>query len=284
MLPEIRYWSSISSVGLKYGEGVNMETIHAITEGIANAYVVNDKGGIMVVDPGSRGAALAVVDYCTNILGASPQESIKIIAMTHYHIDHIGGIATLLEHCGPDTMVIATGYARDYMVHKRKFSSMHNWASCMQTAFYCLKGDAPPAFHSYDSLAGIPEFANLSIPVDSSRFKFYENGFDGTIGFGDWLILPTPGHTEDSVSFYSPAAMALICGDFILNVEPGLFPCGKINGFHSDYIAIHSSLKYLNKNINVAALYPGHGDVVMRQAGSNESILRSVGGLASIFS
>ena len=60
MLPEIRYWPSISSIGLKYGEGVNMGTIHAITEGIANAYVVNDKDGVMVVDPGSRGAALAL--------------------------------------------------------------------------------------------------------------------------------------------------------------------------------------------------------------------------------
>lgn len=284
MLPEIRYWTSISSVGLKYGERVNMGTIHAITEGIANAYIVNDKDGVMVVDPGSRGAALAVLEYCTNILGASPRESIKIIAMTHYHIDHIGGIATLLEHCGPDTKVIATEYARDYMAHKRKLSSMHNWPSCMQTAFCCLKGDVPPAFHSYDSLAGIPDFANLSIPVDPGRFKFYRNGFNGIVGFGDWLILPTPGHTEDSVSFYSPAAMALICGDFILNVEPGLFPRGRINGFHSDYIAIQSSLKTLKENINVAALYLGHGDPIIRQAGSNESILRSVGGLASIFS
>jgi len=261
-----------------------METIHAITEGIANAYVVSDKDGVMVVDPGSRGAALAVLDYCTNIIDASPQESIKIIAMTHYHIDHIGGIATLLEHCGPDTKVIATEYAKDYMAHKRRLSSMHNWPSCMQTAFCCLKGDAPAAFHSYDSLAGIPDFANLSIPVDSSRFKFYENGFDGTIGFGDWLILPTPGHTEDSVSFHSPAAKALICGDFILNVEPALFPHGRINGFHSDFIAIQSSLQYLKKNVNVVALYPGHGDVVIRQAGSKESILRSVGGSVSIFS
>ena len=260
-----------------------METIHAITEGIANTYVVNDKDGVMVVDPGSRGAALAVLDYCNNITGASPRESIKIIAMTHYHIDHIGGIATLLEHCGPDTKVIATEYARDYMAHKRKLSSMHNWPSCMQTAFCCLKGDVPPAFHSYDSLAGIPDFANLSIPVDPGRFKFYENGFDGMVGFGDWIMLPTPGHTEDSVSFYSPATRALICGDFILNVEPVLFPRGRINGFHSDYIAIQSSLQYLKKNINVATLYPGHGDVVMRQAGSTESILRSVGRLANIF-
>jgi len=284
MLPEVRDWAQISSIRLNRMEVVNMETIHAITEGIANAYVVNDKDGVMVVDPGSRGAALAVLDYCNNILGASPRESIKIIAMTHYHIDHIGGIATLLEHCGPDTKVIATEYARDYMAHKRKLSSMHNWASCMQTAFCCLKGDVPAAFHSYDSLAGIPDFANLSIPADPGRFKFYRNGFDGMVCFGDWLILPTPGHTEDSVSFYSPAAMAIICGDFILNVEPILFPRGRINGFHSDYIAIKSSLKYLKENINVAALYPGHGDVVMRQAGSNESILRSVGGLANIFS
>ena len=256
-----------------------MDTIHAITQGFANTYVVNGRDGVMVVDPGSRGAALAVVDYCTNVLGVPPQESIKLIAMTHYHIDHIGGIATLLEHCAPDTVVVASEYVRDYMAGKRKLSAMHNWTSCLQTASCCLRIDVPPVFHSYDSLAGVPGLEKLCIPVAQDRFQFSGIRFSSSIGFGDWLLLPTPGHTEDSISFFDPATKSFICGDFILNVEPVLFPDGMINDFCSDHALIWESLKRLVDSVYVAALYPGHGAaVVMQHPGSGKSILLGVGG------
>ena len=76
--------------------------VHPIPgSGIAQTYLITDeKDGLMVVDCGSVGAAQAVEVFCTHTLKRSLM-AILIIAASHFHIDHIRGIAALLSKCSP---------------------------------------------------------------------------------------------------------------------------------------------------------------------------------------
>jgi len=38
-------------------------------------------------------------------------------------------------------------------------------------------------------------------------------------GFDGWEVLETPGHTEDSLSFYKPSTQEMICGDLVVNTK-----------------------------------------------------------------
>ncbi len=79
-------------------------------------------------------------------------------------------------------------------------------------------------------------------------------------GFGTWEIIETPGHTEDSISFYNGSTRDLVCGDLILNFEE----CGKgkLNRFHWDPAVLMDTFLKLKKEISPAKIHPGHGELI----------------------
>jgi len=70
--------------------------IHHIEGGYANTYLIEGKEGLTAVDVGSNLAAEMIQKIITEQYGGKA-ETLKLITATHFHIDHIGGIARLKE-------------------------------------------------------------------------------------------------------------------------------------------------------------------------------------------
>ncbi|MHB9098703.1 MAG: MBL fold metallo-hydrolase, partial [Syntrophales bacterium] len=272
--------------------------VHPIPgSGLAQAYLITDeKDGLMVVDVGSVGAALAVEDFCVHTIKRSLM-AIRIIAATHFHIDHIGGIAALLAKCSPKTTVLFHPLVKAYLKAGRPLSSMRHWITglvptLIAGGFFGVRKWSDLAF---DGLAGVPlpffgdrqrvayeerirYFEGLQMPVscvDQRRYRSgqHRHGPDGApaqypegnrlprsrIGFGGWKVIAAPGHTEESVVFYNEASGELITGDLVLGRKDGR---GYVNGFCWDEVQIRRTFAALTETIRVRIIFPGHGPVI----------------------
>ncbi|MFH1080639.1 MAG: MBL fold metallo-hydrolase [Pseudomonadota bacterium] len=248
--------------------------VHAIPKsGFARSYLIEEAEGLMAVDVGSIGAAQEIETYCTGVLKRS-LEDIRFIAATHFHVDHIGGIETLLRKCSPDTKVLFHPFVKEYLAGTRELSPMKNWMNGLIPAVMASCSGIGKLSHvTFESLAGVP------LSITGNRYYLpYEawiGYFDAErlpryrIGFGDWRVIVTPGHTEDSVSFYSDATRELICGDLIIGGKDGT---GCLNRFYWDEALIQEAFEMLNEIICPRIIYPGHGGIIA----DNENAFRKV--------
>jgi len=230
--------------------------------GFARSYIIEEDEGLMVVDVGSIGAAQEIEAYCTQILNR-PLRDIRFIAATHFHIDHIGGIGALLQQCSPETKVLFHPLVQDYLDGTRELSPMKNWLSgLLPTVVSSFPGVKNLSDVTFENTAGIPlsTFSDyLYLPYedqiryfDSVCFPHYR------LGFGNWEVLATPGHTEDSVSLFNADTRELICGDLIIGRKDGT---GDLNRFHYDPEVICKSY-WRVRDLIPEVIYPGHGGIV----------------------
>ncbi|MCX5839362.1 MAG: MBL fold metallo-hydrolase, partial [Deltaproteobacteria bacterium] len=177
--------------------------VHPIPgSGIAQTYLITDeKDGLMVVDCGSVGAALAVEDFCTHSIKRSLQ-AIRIIAATHFHIDHIGGIGALLEKCSPKTTILFHPLVKAYLKAGRPISPMKHWVTgLVPTLIAGGFGVRKWSDLTFDGPAGVPLpfFRDLQSVSYADRIRYLEGNRlpRSKVGFGDWEVIAAPGHTEE---------------------------------------------------------------------------------------
>jgi glyoxylase-like metal-dependent hydrolase (beta-lactamase superfamily II) len=243
-----------------------MKKVHAIPNtGFSRSYIIEGRSGLVAVDGGSKGSAEDIVAYMMNILGRELRD-IRFITATHYHIDHIGGIRYLLEQCHPDTRVLFHYMVRDYLSGTRKISLIHNWFSGLMPATIVSGRYVRRVSHLFfGSLAGVPlpgirVFTGL--PFSTSRISFFGGGVlhRYPLGFEEWEVIETPGHTEDSICFFNEGTGEFISGDLIINVSKrGM---GHLNRFCWRRDVIRKSYERLCKDIHPGIIYPGHGEVI----------------------
>lgn len=246
--------------------------VHIIPKsGFARTYLIEEEKNIMAVDVGSIGAAHEIETYCTDVLQKSAQ-GIRFIISTHFHIDHIGGIGTLLRKCSPETLVLFHPFVQEYIAGSRELPPMKNWVNgLVPTALASLSNIKKPSDYTPETLSGIPPSTGSGQCLDATKILDrlpYESSiryFDAgrllryQIGFGDWEVIATPGHTEDSVSLYSNTTKELICGDLIIGDSGGT---GFLNNFCQDQSLIQETFQMLKENIRPRVIYPGHGDII----------------------
>jgi glyoxylase-like metal-dependent hydrolase (beta-lactamase superfamily II) len=80
------------------------------------------------------------------------------------------------------------------------------------------------------------------------------------VGGLELLVVPTPGHTSDSVSFLLPAEQVLLTGDTVLG--RGTTVVAYPDGDLTSYLASLQRLDRLTRSAAVASIAPGHGPVV----------------------
>jgi len=251
--------------------------VHPIPgSGIAQTYLITDEiDGLMVVDVGSVGAARAVEDFCTHSIKRSLM-AIRIIAATHFHIDHIGGIGALLEKCTPKTTILFHPLVKSYLKAGRPLSPMRNWFTGLLPTLIGGRFDTRKwSDLTFDGPVGVPLpfFRDLQRVSYADRIRYLEGNRlpRSKVGFGDWEVIAAPGHTEESVVFFSEASGELIAGDLILGRKAGR---GYVNRFCWDEGQTRRSFAALAQSLRVRIIFPGHGPVVW----SAEDAFRKVDG------
>ncbi|GHF06612.1 MBL fold metallo-hydrolase [Streptomyces griseoluteus] len=92
-----------------------------------------------------------------------------------------------------------------------------------------------------------------------------------TVGGLELRVIPTPGHTADSLSFHVPADQAVLTGDTILGRGTTLVahPDGRLG----EYLASLRRLRSLTVDDGVHTVLPGHGPVLEDAQGAVEFYL-----------
>ena len=207
--------------------------IYPISLGVAQCYVIQDKGAIMI-DAGAPGKINFFLKSIES-LGIKPND-IKLIIPTHGHWDHIGSAKDIKEITG----------ARIAIHHREK-----EWLEKAQK-------NIPPAVtpwgHIISKTLGflLPLIrfpaAKVDIILEDEDFSLAEFGIPGK-------IIYTPGHSPGSVSVLLETGDAFV-GDlamssFPLRLSPGL-PI-----FANDIKEVKNSLKLLLDK-GAKTIYPAH--------------------------
>ena len=167
----------------------------------------------MVIDPGDD------IEQIVEILNRH-QLSVKMIVITHAHIDHIGGAAKLRALTGVPV----------YMNESDKFLAEH---LSTQAAWLGMVTPANP---------GIDTPAHEGDILRAGSIEAH--------------VLHTPGHTPGSISLYLPTEQKLIAGDTLFRGSIGRTD---LPGGDSGQIAssIRGKLYTLP---DATIVYPGHGE------------------------
>ncbi|WP_431958802.1 MBL fold metallo-hydrolase [Actinacidiphila sp. bgisy160] len=92
-----------------------------------------------------------------------------------------------------------------------------------------------------------------------------------TTGGLELRVVPTPGHTADSLSFHLPADRAVLTGDTVLG--RGTTVVAHPDGRLGDYLDSLRRLQALTMHDGVATVLPGHGPVLADARGAVEFYL-----------
>lgn len=80
-----------------------------------------------------------------------------------------------------------------------------------------------------------------------------------TAGGCELVVVPTPGHTADSVSLYLPADRAVLTGDTVLGRGTAVIAA---DGSLADYLGSLDRLRALADSAGLRTLLPGHGPLL----------------------
>jgi glyoxylase-like metal-dependent hydrolase (beta-lactamase superfamily II) len=197
---------------------------------VGRSYLIDDGGALALIDTSSPIATARILDAITAI-GRRP-EDLKTIVATHYHYDHTGNVATLVERTG--------------------------------ARFVAHESDAP-------YIDGRKPWGTVSVgpfEMTTPESRYYTLALDAELRTGDVLpiaggleVLHTPGHTPGSISLYGRARGVLFTGDAI----------GNYFGLQLMPFAAHDVEEAKRSVRKLAALeyeiaLPGHGHPIVSRA------------------
>lgn len=212
--------------------------IHQVDGINGNCYILV-RDGLTVIDTGiPAGSGKKILSYIRTTLFREPAE-IKTIIITHFHMDHIGGVATL-KKAAPHAK-IAIG---------------------MADAGY-VSGEIPlpvyPGFRGF-----LLRIAGAIMNPGTFPLDILLNDGDR---IGDLLCVPIPGHTPGSIGLYDERTKTFFCGDILryngiaLAEGPMLFTL--------DLKESHQSIRKIAA-LDIDVLLPGHG--VPLKEGASEKV------------
>jgi glyoxylase-like metal-dependent hydrolase (beta-lactamase superfamily II) len=197
-----------------------------ITEVLPGLYMLRTFGSncflivedtLTLIDTGARGSGQRVLN-AVKALGRSPDEIANIL-ITHYHVDHVGGLAEIQRH-----VPARTG------VHLLEADQVAN-------------ADLPNPFQH-------PTLAKVMQPFVDAHHEGERPRVDVVLEDGDELpvlgglrVVHAPGHTAGSITLHFPNRGALIVGDAMQYKFGRLMLPSKL--FTEDMRAARSSIRKL---------------------------------------
>lgn len=214
----------------------------------ANAYLLLAET-LTLVDAGMPGSEEAILRYIEE-LGRAPGDLDRII-ITHYHLDHLGGVAALRDR----TAARVCAHPAEAPV---------------------ISGDQPPP----PARSAIMRLLFRLVTPFMPRADLVP--VDVTLQDGDHLdllggatVVHVPGHSPGSIALHFPSERLLICGDVIDHRRDRLGP--PHGPFTEDMDQALASLRRL-AGLDFDVLCPGHGAPVI--GGADEQVRAMVQSLA----
>lgn len=204
--------------------------IHTIQSLIANIYLVETGSGVILVDTGFASSAQSVLQTLDR-LGYTPRE-VRLIFLTHVHIDHVGGAAKLRRETGAPIAMHRADVAK------------------ARAGYHNMPGGRGAAGKLFEQA-----FNGLHLKMSYEPFEpdlLLDEG-DKLCDFGlDARVLATPGHTLGCLSLALPDGIMLI-GDAMINqLRVGMPMYGE------DNVLAYNSLRTINA-LRPRIVYSGHG-------------------------
>ena len=208
------------------------DDIHWIDLGGVNAYLVDDDGVLTLIDAGTPGDADAI--EAAIIDAGHAVEDVARVLVTHYDVDHVGGLAGLdLEatiHVGEADAAVLTG---------ERTPPLRNHKGALQRVTRPLIGD-------------------LDLPIEV---------VDDGDRVGSFTAYHTPGHSPGHVTFVSERLDAGFLGDLVFEEDGELDASGWLMSYDTEAVA--ASVRDLNERVpDFSVLGMGHG-IPFRRGGSD---------------
>lgn len=195
------------------------------------SYLVEGNDGIALIDTSSADVSERILT-AIDTAGHRP-EDLRVIVATHYHHDHTGNVAALLERTGARLCVYDNEVP--YVEGKSPWMGLR------------------PPFQFFDRFA--PK--QFSLKVDQ-RLQ------DGdTVPFAGGLqVIHTPGHTPGHIALYSKERGVLFAGDSLMNIAGLRLPLSMSS---HDMNAARASVHRLAE-LEFDIALPGHGAPIIGRA------------------
>jgi len=208
--------------------------VHKIPEmGFSNAYIVEiDQDGLILVDTGTPGKEAKVLAYLASI-GRRPSD-ISQIVLTHPDADHSGSAARLKQLTGATLAIGELDAPRLSGAMKLKETSgIGNVLMGIVGAFMRVERISPDV-----------------LLKDGDKV-------------GPLSVLHTPGHTDGSISVYSPGQFILV-GDLLRTDSSGNLRLASPR-MSRNMDEVRRSVERISA-LEFGALFPGHGEPLKKEA------------------
>lgn len=233
--------------------------------GHVNMYVLEDRRGVAVIDPGLPGPATwRAIKRAMKQIGI-PVGRIHTVLVTHSHPDHFGGVPRLLKRTGAN-MLTHRSFRAWWSPHPAD-----DWEPGQAGDRLRMPWRGGTYQWTAQQRMLRPAFRYLAARVEPPLpTRTVEDGDRITLADRDWLAVHTPGHTADHLCLYDPDKGTLISGDHVL---PTITP--HISGMSRDPDPLKAYLSSLDKVVglgDVSHVLPAHGHPFKDLSGRVEDI------------
>lgn len=211
--------------------------IHLVDGVRCNVYIIIEPDGLTIVDAGMPGAEKRILAALQS-LDRSPRD-VRHILLTHQHVDHIGGLASLVAATGAETWA-HPGDTPAIEGRAPREAPRGPLGMVFRTAFFSRLRPAAIS-HTVGERATVPVLS----------------------GEGGLQVIETPGHTMGHISFYLPARKLLLAGDAVRTQRGRILPPPAMVSYDMP-LALQSVRKLAAMDIE--ACLPGHGTPVTEGA------------------
>ncbi len=200
---------------------------------VGRSYLLEGNDGLALIDTSSDSASKHILRAIADI-GRKP-EDLRLIVATHYHFDHTGNAAALVEQSGAELCVHEDDVryvegASPWMANRSRIGPL------------------------LDSLVAPKPF---SLKVD----RVLRDG-DALPFAGGLQVVHAPGHTPGHIALYAQDRRALFTGDSLMNVGGLRLPMSSAS---HDMEQVRSSIRRLAE-LDFDIALPGHGLPVIGRA------------------
>lgn len=215
-----------------------IEGVHAVDcDGVVWAYLLVGHDCVTLVDTGIAGSAALIFDALASVRRAPAD--IKLVVVTHYHKDHIGSLAEIIERTGAECVA----HALDAPVIRgdRPEDSP-------------LITDAERPYYEEALVRGGPAAAHAGVD------RLVDDG-DVLECLGGTTVVHMPGHTPGSIALHAPSRRLVVTGDAVAAFDGAPM----VGVFNVDRRQARESVKKLAAlDFDVACF--GHGEPLLRDA------------------